>query len=131
MIERDLYNVVNKHISDKKAIIIVGARQVGKTTFVENILKDKDYLLIDCDDPINKEQIENANTESLKRIIGKKNIVFFDEAQRIKNIGLILKIIIDRIKNVKYLFQVLHPLICLIVLMNRLQAGSGSFCFFQ
>lgn len=101
MIERDLYNVVNKHISDKKAIIIVGARQVGKTTFVENILKDKDYLLIDCDDPINKEQIENANTESLKRIIGKKNIVFFDEAQRIKNIGLILKIIIDRIKNVK------------------------------
>ena len=101
MIERDLNNVVNKRISDKKAIIIVGARQTGKTTFIENILKDKDYLLIDCDDPITKEQIENANTESLKRIIGNKKIIFFDEAQRVKNIDLILKIIIDMIKNVK------------------------------
>lgn len=101
MIERDLYNVVNKRISDKKAIIIVGARQVGKTTFIEHILKDKDYLLIDCDDPTTKEQIENANTETLRRIIGNKTIVFFDEAQRIKNIGLILKIIIDRIKHIK------------------------------
>lgn len=101
MIERDLYKVVNNRISDKKAIIIVGARQVGKTTFVENILKDKDYLLIDCDDPTTKEQIENANTETLRRIIGNKTIVFFDEAQRVKNIGLTFKIIIDRIKNVK------------------------------
>jgi predicted AAA+ superfamily ATPase len=92
---------VNKRISDKKAIIVIGARQVGKTTFIENLLKGKDYLLVDCDDPTTKEQVENANTETLKRIIGRNTLVFFDEAQRVKNIGLILKIIIDRMKNVK------------------------------
>ncbi len=101
MIKRDLNQVVSGHFDDSKAIIILGARQVGKTTFIENLLKEKEYLLIDCDDPLNIEILENANTETLKQIIGSKKIIFFDEAQRIQNIGLLIKIIIDRIKNVK------------------------------
>ena len=101
MIKRDLNKIVISRINDEKAIVILGARQVGKTTFIEGLLNEKDYLLIDCDDQLNVEILENANTETLKQIIGSHKIVFFDEAQRIKNIGLLIKIIIDRIKNVK------------------------------
>ncbi len=101
MIKRDLKRTASKRIKDKKAIIILGARQVGKTTFLTNLLQHQDYLFIDGDDPLNIEILSDANTETLRRVIGSKKIVFFDEAQRIPNIGLLTKIIIDQIKNVK------------------------------
>jgi len=95
MIERDIKKLIISKISDKKAIVILGARQTGKTTLIENLLSDSEYLLIDCDDPVNQNLLENANTETLKRIIGSHNTVFIDEAQRVNNIGLLIKIIID------------------------------------
>ena len=82
----------------------MGPRQSGKTTLIETILSDKkNYLLLDCDDPLIRDQLQNANTEKLKQITGSYETVFIDEAQRVKNIGLSLKIIVDRIKNVQLL----------------------------
>ncbi|NOX85888.1 MAG: AAA family ATPase, partial [Chlorobi bacterium] len=102
MIKRELETTILKRIDSKKAIIILGPRQSGKTTLIENILSKKGkYLLLDCDDPLVREQLQNANTEKLKQIIGSNKIVFIDEAQRVKNIGLTLKIITDRIKNIQ------------------------------
>jgi predicted AAA+ superfamily ATPase len=101
MIKRDLNQTVSKRLEDNKAIIILGARQVGKTTFLANLLRNQDHLFIDGDDPLTIDLLTNANTETLRRIIGSNKIVFFDEAQRIPNIGLLTKIIIDQIKNVK------------------------------
>ncbi len=101
MIERDIKNLIINRLHDKKAIVILGARQTGKTTFVENLLSNNDYLLIDCDDPVNRDLLENANTETLKRIIGHHKTVFIDEAQRVKNIGLMVKIILDRLQPMK------------------------------
>jgi len=101
MIERDIKKLVISKINDKKAVVILGARQTGKTTFIENLLSGSEYLLIDCDDPVNQNLLENANTETLKRIIGSHNTVFIDEAQRVNNIGLLIKIIIDRIRHIK------------------------------
>ncbi len=101
MIERDIKKLIISKISDKKAIVILGARQTGKTTLIENLLSDSEYLLIDCDDPVNQNLLENANTETLKRIIGSHNTVFIDEAQRVNNIGLLIKIIIDHIRHIK------------------------------
>ena len=101
MVKRDLNQTLSKRLKDNKAIIILGARQVGKTTFLMKLLENQDYLFIDGDDPLNVELLANANTETLRRIIGSKKIVFFDEAQRISNIGLLTKIIIDQFKNVK------------------------------
>ncbi len=104
MIQRKLEIVIKKRLDGKKAIIILGPRQSGKTTLIENILSKKgNYLLLDCDDPVTREQLKNANTEKLKQIVGSNKIVFIDEAQRVKNIGLSLKIIIDKINNVQLL----------------------------
>ncbi len=101
MITRSLEVNIKKRIKSGKAIILLGPRQTGKTTLIEKIISKKnDYLLLDCDDILVREKLETANTETLKQIIGKHKTVFIDEAQRVKNIGLILKIIIDRLKTV-------------------------------
>ena len=104
MIYRLLEKNIQKRINSGKAIVLLGARQTGKTTLLEKTAKETgDYLLLDCDDLLVREKLETANTETLRQIIGKHKTVFIDEAQRVKNIGLSLKIIVDRIKNVRLL----------------------------
>lgn len=104
MINRQIKTNIKNRINSGKAIILLGPRQTGKTTLLEKIASETgEYLLLDCDDLLIREKLENANTESLKQLIGKHKIIFIDEAQRVKNIGLILKIIIDRIKGIKLL----------------------------
>ena len=97
--------IIEKSIKDKigngKAIIIVGARQVGKTTLIKKILEGQKYLFLDADDPTIRQLLTNPNTEQIRRIIGDNKIVFVDEAQRIDGIGLTLKIITDQFKNVQ------------------------------
>ena len=100
MIPRELGKHIKRRINSGKAIVLLGPRQTGKTTLLEKIATETgEYLLLDCDDFLVREKLENANTESLKQIIGKHKILFIDEAQRVKNIGLTLKIITDRINN--------------------------------
>ena len=81
----------------------MGPRQVGKTTLIETVLKNKDYLLLDGDDPKTRSLLTEPNTEEIRSILGKYKYVFIDEAQRIKGIGLTMKIITDRFKDVQLL----------------------------
>jgi len=103
MINRVLGDIINSKLGKGKAIIITGPRQVGKTTLVKNIIGDKGYLFLDGDDPTVRRLLTNPNTEEIKSIIGKNKIVFIDEAQRIENIGITLKIITDQFKTVQLL----------------------------
>ncbi len=101
MITRTLERTIKEKENDGKAIVVVGARQVGKTTLLKNILEGKDYLFLDADDPTVRSLLSNPNTEQLRTIIGNYKTVFIDEAQRIPGIGLTLKIIIDQFKDVR------------------------------
>ena len=101
MITRQLRKTLRERIGSGKATIVLGPRQTGKTTLIKQTLKDLgEYLFLDGDDPVVREELSNANTEKLKSIIGGNSVVFIDEAQRIHNIGLTLKIITDQIKPV-------------------------------
>ncbi|MEA3317595.1 MAG: AAA family ATPase, partial [Bacteroidota bacterium] len=93
MYSRILENIVRDKIGRGKAIIIVGARQVGKTTLIKNLLKGKEYLFFDADDPTIRQLLSNTNTEQIRTFLGDYKTVFVDEAQRIDGIGLTLKII--------------------------------------
>jgi uncharacterized protein len=104
MIERQLRKIIEQKFNTGKAIVVLGPRQTGKTTLIESILSGKEnFLILNCDDPFIRTQLGDANTETLKQIIGQNKIVFIDEAQRVRNIGLILKLITDSIKGIHLL----------------------------
>ncbi len=104
MIKRELTTIVKKKLGKGKAIVVLGPRQVGKTTLLREICENnRTFLFLNGDDSNVQHQIENANTQSLKQIIGKHTLVFIDEAQRINNIGIKLKLITDQMKNVQLL----------------------------
>lgn len=101
MYSRYLRERIEKRLGSGKAIVVIGPRQVGKTTLIESILESKDYLLLDGDDPKTRTLLTEPNTEQIRAIIGKYKFVFIDEAQRIEGIGLTMKIITDRFKGVQ------------------------------
>ncbi|HSD09256.1 ATP-binding protein [Flavobacterium sp.] len=101
MIFRDLTSRIKGNLNKGKAILLIGPRQVGKTTLVNALLEGIPFLFLDGDDTVVVDTLANANTETLKSIIGNYKYVFIDEVQRIPNIGLKLKIIVDQIKDVQ------------------------------
>ena len=117
MIVRNLEKQINERFGEGKAILIIGPRQVGKTTLINKILQGRKHLFFDGDDPYDKKILTNPNTEELKSIIGSNDIIFIDEAQRIENIGITLKLITDQIKP----FQLIISESTALELNNRAQ----------
>ena len=103
MIHRHLQNIIEGYLFKKKAIIIYGARQTGKTTLVEQLLEPyrKDILFLNGDDADVRQMFSDLNSTKLIPVIGKSKIVVLDEAQRIPETGLALKIIHDNFKDVQ------------------------------
>lgn len=101
MIRRDLQHAIAKKLGKGKTIILMGPRQVGKTTLMKSILKGENFLFLDGDDPTVRGLLTDPNTLQLKSILGGHQIVFIDEAQRIQNIGITLKIINDQFEHVQ------------------------------
>lgn len=105
-IERYLKDSIVKKLFKNKAIIVIGARQIGKTTLLNELLASyENTLFLDGDDRITRALLQNPSTEEIKNIIGNHKIVFIDEVQRIDNIGLTSKIIVDQFKEVQLLLS--------------------------
>lgn len=102
MIERFLTNKVKEKFFKGKAIIILGPRQVGKTTLIHELTDNNvNVLWFNGDEPDVQALFENISATRLKALLGKKNILVIDEAQRIEDIGIRLKLITDTIKDVQ------------------------------
>ena len=88
-----------------KAIIVIGARQVGKSTLFKMILAKHDCktLLLNCDEPEVKDMLSGINTAELRLLIADNRIVVIDEAQRVEDIGMTLKRITDNFPDVQLL----------------------------
>ena len=101
MIERILIKEIQEKLFSGKVIIILGARQTGKSTLMREIRQsvNKKSLFLDCDDPQTRSILQNQSTPNLLRLIGDNEIIFIDEAQRVENIGLSLKQIHDNNKK--------------------------------
>lgn len=103
LILRKLKDAVSEKLFRDKAVIIYGPRQVGKTTLVESILQElrlKTFYL-NGDDADVRESLLQPNVTKLEGMIGNAKLFFIDEAQRIPEIGIVIKIIVDRIKDVQ------------------------------
>ena len=103
MIKRALQPILESKLFRGKIIILYGARQVGKTTLIKNIQNKypDNSLFLNCDEPDIRELLTDTTSTKLKSIIGNKELILIDEAQRVKNIGLTLKLFSDEIKNVQ------------------------------
>jgi predicted AAA+ superfamily ATPase len=101
MINRSILPQIENRLFKGKAILVFGPRQAGKSTLVADILKDKDHLYLNGDDADVREILTNTTATKLKTVVGSKKILFVDEAQRITNIGLTLKLFTDQIKDVQ------------------------------
>ena len=103
MIQRIIQKSIQNDLFKGKAIVITGPRQVGKTTLLEALRTENnlDALCLNCDEPDIRLSLENVSSTQLKAMIGKHQLVFIDEAQRVKNIGLTLKLLVDQFKEVQ------------------------------
>ena len=96
MIERLLYKTIENKLFAGKIIILTGARQVGKTTLLKQLLRQKEGVLWLNGDELQVQNLfANASADRLLSEFSNSKIVILDEAQRIENIGLRLKLIAD------------------------------------
>lgn len=104
-IKRQLDDFLKRRMFDGKIIMVYGPRQAGKTTAVEHFISEHlpavKIATFNGDEPSDCELLSNASTERLRLLIGDRNVVFIDEAQKIPEIGLVLKRFHDQIKPVQ------------------------------
>ena len=96
MIKRALDQIIRNEFARKKVIVLLGPRQVGKTTLLNTISSDgQKTLSLNCDDQDDVRLIEYKTSTELRALLAPYSMVFIDEAQRVRNIGLTLKKIGD------------------------------------
>jgi predicted AAA+ superfamily ATPase len=103
MIARAIKSELSNELqTGRKALILLGARQVGKTTLLGSLFADDgDVLWLNGDTANARTLLTSQSVEQLRVIIGKHRIIVIDEAQRVSDIGIVLKLIIDNIPHVK------------------------------
>ncbi|MDR2771565.1 MAG: ATP-binding protein [Clostridiales Family XIII bacterium] len=102
MIKRQLEERIRANLWKGKAILIMGARQVGKTTLVNALFAERsDALYLSGDEPDVRALFGDATSARFRAIIGARSVLILDEAQRIPDIGLKLKLITDQIQEVQ------------------------------
>ncbi|MBR4240091.1 MAG: ATP-binding protein [Bacteroidaceae bacterium] len=103
MFKRALQQEILDRCFKQKAIILLGARQVGKTTLLQNILQEQKEktLYLNCDEPQTVSILTNRNLKELQLLVGVSKLVVIDEAQKVDNIGITLKLIVDNMPDVQ------------------------------
>ncbi len=100
IVPRDIQPIIESHLFRGKAVIIYGARQTGKTTLVSMITKNyKHHLYLNCDEIDVRQKLGNRTSTELKSLLGNNRLVIIDEAQRVQDIGLTIKLMVDNFKD--------------------------------
>jgi predicted AAA+ superfamily ATPase len=102
MIHRILEEQITSILGSGKAIIIMGARQVGKSTLLESIFRNREETLWMTGDDLDiQEMFSQMTSTRLKALLGSSKTLIIDEAQRIPDVGLRLKLITDHMKDIQ------------------------------
>ena len=96
MIQRLIETSLQEDFGLGKVIVLLGARQVGKTTILEHLSHGMDHvLMLNCDDQEDVLLLENKSSTELRALLSPYDYVFIDEVQRVRNIGLTIKKMAD------------------------------------
>ena len=100
MIKREIEQEISERLNEGKTIVIYGPRQVGKTTLLHTLFdKEEEVAWYNGDNISVQEDFERADFDALKTLVMDKKTVIIDEAQRIRDIGLKLKILHDNLSK--------------------------------
>ncbi len=103
-IQRAQYKKIEHFLLPNKVVVILGPRRCGKTTLVQKFLesrKREDVLFVSGENINARRPLESESVETLRAFVGNKKLLVIDEAQKIKNVGLNLKLIVDHIKGIR------------------------------
>lgn len=103
MITRTITQNLIADCDNKKAIVVIGPRQVGKTTLIQKIVEGKKTLFLNGDDPQTRLQLATANSQFLLQLVTDYDTIVIDEAQRIENVGVVVKMLIDAKLNKQFI----------------------------
>jgi predicted AAA+ superfamily ATPase len=98
MISRIIQQEIEQNLFKNKVLLLIGARQIGKTTLLKQVLQDctEKSLWLNADESDVKRKLENATTSTqLLHLFGEAKLIVIDEAQQVEDIGLKLKLVID------------------------------------
>jgi len=103
IIQRKIEQRLKKHFKPNKVQVILGARRTGKTILVREFIKnlDEPYILLNGEDLTTHELLSRMSTANYTNLIGDKSVLIIDEAQKISDIGMKLKIMVDNIEGIK------------------------------
>lgn len=103
MIARILQNTIKNELFSGKAIVVFGPRQTGKTTLVKSLVESLDQTVIwlNGDETGIRELFEDPTSTKLKLITGDAKVLVIGEAQRIRNIGLAIKLLVDNYPHIQ------------------------------
>ena len=102
--QRTLQAKITEWLFQGKVIILYGPRQVGKTTLANEIISGQSgALYLNCERQQVWELLNSGNQDRIRQYLGDAKIVVFDEAQKIPQIGSLLKLLIDTYPEIQYL----------------------------
>ncbi|HNW90765.1 MAG TPA: ATP-binding protein [Bacteroidales bacterium] len=104
IIDRAIHKSFLQKMKPNKVIVLLGARRVGKTFFIQQLIKNdfkEPMLVLNGEDMAAAEMLSKRTVENYKTLIGNNKILIIDEAQKIPDIGLALKLIVDTIEGIR------------------------------
>lgn len=98
MLKRQIEQRIRADFGKGKAILILGPRQVGKTTLLEQLAAgQKGVVSFNCDNADDREDLNKGSSAALKALVGSAKFMTIDEAQRLQNVGLTVKMLVDAV----------------------------------
>lgn len=105
LITRKIEDQILKNLTANKVLILLGPRRVGKTVMLKQVIKrlTEPHILLNGEDFTAQELLGKRSAQHYKSVLGNTKILIIDEAQKVPEIGNILKLMVDEINGLKVL----------------------------
>lgn len=105
ILRRTIEENIKKSLVPNKVVVLLGPRRVGKTVLVKGLTTNlkEPYMLLNGEDADTRKKLEYRSKQNYLNLLGSKRILIIDEAQKIPEVGKILKLMVDEIEGLKVL----------------------------
>ena len=100
---RSIENRFFESLSPNKVIVLLGPRRIGKTFLLKKLVSklEEPYLMLNGEDLDTRTKLEHRSKQNYLHLLGSKRVLLIDEAQKIPEVGKVLKLIVDEIEGIR------------------------------